>query len=157
MKRWRSVATITDLPLSPPPSSRSLPWLRVLLVAAVLAASVVGASAVRADEPRYEPSSRSGRDAVLDLAERHFPPALVGWAVRTAWCESRFDLGAYDSGYDRRYGYYEAIGPWQIAGMWRATAWELFGGPLESPEINAAMAVWIYELQGPGAWPVCGQ
>lgn len=133
---------------------RGLTWA----AAATLLMLHISTQPVLADEgDRYQPSSRGGRAAVEALAEQYFPPEMVGWAVRTAKCESGFDLGAYDAGYDRRYGYYEAIGPWQVAGMWRAKAWELFGGPLEDPDVNAAMAAWIATNVGVGAWPVCGR
>jgi hypothetical protein len=105
---------------------------------------------------RARPATRGGRGSLRELAARHFPPGSVDWAVTTALCESGGDTGAYSSGYDRRYGYYEHVGAWQIAGSWRAKARDLFGGELEDPETNAAMAAWILSVQGRGAWPTCG-
>ena len=130
--------------------------LLVLSLALAVAGEVCVSQAHADDGDRYRPASRAERRAAVErLARRHFPADEVGWAVRVAGCESNYEVDAYDSGYDPDYGYYEAIGPWQIAGIWRATAREMFGGELEEPDVNAATAAYILATQGPGAWPVC--
>jgi hypothetical protein len=141
------------------PRRPALTLLAALLVALVLGAVLV--DRVGADEERYEPASRSGRDAVLELAERHFPPQLVPWAMRTAGCETgyRWNLDAHSEGYDRSYRtYYSFWGPWQVdAVTWGPKAADLFGGPLSDPDVGAAMASWIATNLGIGHWPVCGR
>lgn len=133
-------------------------WVVAMLIAA--AALGATAAAVRAEEPeRYSPSSRSGREAVRELAEIHFAPDQVGWAMATARCESGYDLYAYSGGFDRRLGvWYEFWGALQVdAVTWGKKAWELFGGPLSDPAVNFPMAAWIAEHLGRGHWPVCGR
>lgn len=145
-----------------PPRRRS----RFLAVAIVLVAVALGVAldeVAHADEERFEPSSRSPRDQVLELAERHFPPELVPWVMATARCESGYDLDAENPkgyvGYDRRLGVrYHFRGPLQVDEVtWSATAWELFGGPLSDPDVSMAMAAWIVQRYGVGHWPVCGR
>jgi hypothetical protein len=130
-------------------------------IVALIYVAAAGSSTVRAEEPqRFEPSSRGGRAAaVAELAEAHFAPEWLGWAIRTASCESSNVLYARSNGFDRRLGVsYDFWGPWQVdAVTWGATAWELFGGPLSEPHVGAAMAAWIVERYGPGHWPICGR
>lgn len=107
-------------------------------------------SALSDDAPRYSPSTRSGRQAVQELAAAHFPPDWVAWAVRVAGCESSLNPNA-DS--NRPY-----VGLWQIdPGLhgWRVL--RIFGRSrsLYEPDVNAAVAADILADQGPGAWPVC--
>lgn len=130
------------------------------LICLVLAGASGGrpASAQEAEGQRYTPASRSPREAVQELAAAHFAPAWVAWAVRTARCESGFDLYAYSAGFDRRFGWYQHVGPWQVSvPVWGATAWALFGGSLWDPDVGAAMAAWIVKHHGPSHWPVCGR
>jgi len=142
-----------------------LTWLGVatLLLWLLVAAAIpflAGVLVARADEPddRYTPATRSPRQAVVELAERHFPPDRVAWAVATAWCESRFDLFAYSSGYDPLDGYWAHIGAFQISEpTWAATAWRIWGDSLWNPEVNFAMAAWILDRYGPSQWPYCGR
>lgn len=108
---------------------------------------------------RYVPSARSGREVVREIAEMHFAAEDVPWAVRTAKCESGYDLYAYSAGFDHRLGvWYEFVGALQTdAVTWRAKAAELFGGSIAEPMVNFALAAWIYAKLGPSHWPVCGQ
>lgn len=137
--------------------AKPLLWaLAIALAVGILTGGNAGAEEIE----RHEPSARSGRAAVLELAERHFPPHLVGWAMRTAHCETggTYDLYARSAGYDRSWRvYYDFNGPWQVdAVTWGAKAWQLFGGPLAEPEVGAAMAAWIATNLGRSHWPVCG-
>lgn len=129
----------------------SLAVLGVVLVARTNAQSP--------EQDRYTPASRGGRAAVQELAEQHFAPEWVGWAVRTARCESSYDLYAHSAGYDRRLGvFYRFWGPRQVDDVtWGRLAWEMFEGPLSDPHVGAAMAGWIVERYGPGHWPYCGR
>lgn len=135
--------------------------LFALTLSLLLYAAITGTAKSEDEEaPRHVPSVRGGRAAVEELATLYFPPESVAWAVRTASCETgqTFDLYAHSSGWDRRFGWYEHIGPWQLSvPTWAAKAWELFGGSLWSPEVNAQMAAWILVQYGAGHWPVCGR
>lgn len=148
-----------------------IPLLGAVAVALVAGSCIAGSAraepnpdrlemvtATPTEVPRVRPASRSGREAVVDLAERHFPAYLVPWALRVAACESSFDLFAHSAGYDRRYGWYEHVGAFQISTpTWAAKARELFGGELTDPEVNFAMAAWIVTNLGPSHWPVCSR
>jgi hypothetical protein len=136
--------------------------MRLLLLGLTLVLGLLpsGVRAQEVDAGRMPLSTRSGRAAaVAELAEAHFAPEWLGWAIRTASCESSNFLYARSNGFDRRLGvHYDFWGPWQVdAVTWGATAWELFGGPLSEPHVGAAMAAWIVERYGPGHWPICGR
>lgn len=149
---------IRDFNLVEPPQRSRRPVVALLLaiVACVLFADVASA------QERYAPSTRSSRAAVEELAYRHFPAQSVPWVMRTAGCESGFDLYAENPkggpGYDRHWRvYYWFKGPMQVdAVTWGATAAEL-GYDLDTPDGSMAMAARILEWQGVGAWPVCGR
>jgi hypothetical protein len=126
-----------------------------LLVGALLALGASRAAAQEAEGERYTPSARSGREAVRELAEQHFAPEWVGWAVRTARCESGWDLYAYSAGFDRRWGvWYEHVGALQVDGVtWRRMA----EGDILEPAVNFAVAAYVLAEQGVRAWPWCGR
>lgn len=133
-----------------------------LAVPAAVATETAPTPVPTATEPaRWQPSARGGRAVVEELAAQHFAPERVPWAVRTAGCETggTYDLYARSHGFDARLGvWYDFNGAWQVdAVTWAARAWALFGGQLSDPWIGAAMAAWILERQGPGAWPICGR
>jgi hypothetical protein len=143
------------------PAPTRLGW--ALGAVLVLLVAGVGLAITRAQEvdevPRYVPSARSGRAAVLELAEQHFAPEQVSWAIAVAKCESGWNLYAYSAGFDRRWGvFYEHVGMLQVDGVsWRAKARELFGGDFIDPAVNVAMASWIVTNLGPSHWPYCGR
>lgn len=130
---------------------------RALALTCCLAALLTApsASAQEAEGPRYSPSTRSPREAVQELAEAHFAPAWIGWVIRTAKCESGFDLYAYSAGFDRRWGvFYEHVGALQVDGVtWRRVA----EGDLLEPAVNFAVAAYVLAQQGVRAWPWCGR
>ena len=134
-------------------------WLMLLaLLAAVATCGYLTATAHAEDGERYVPSARGTRQAVQELAEAHFAPEWVGWAVRTAGCESGYDLYARSAGFDRVYGWYEHVGAFQISvPTWAEKARELFGNELSDPDTNFAMASWIVTNFGPSHWPYCGR
>lgn len=143
----------------------ALPLLGALTVALVAGSCIAGAAraepnpdrlefvtATPTEVPRARPASRSGREAVVDLAERHFPAGTAEYATRIAWCESSFNPNA-----DTNPPY---IGLWQIDPAlhgWRTVA--IYGRwrSLYEPEVNAAVAAHILADQGWGAWPVCSR
>lgn len=157
----------TQRRLPPPTDSDDVRarWIRrvfcALLVAVGFAASL--ALPTHADEERFEPSTRGGRDAVEELAYRYFPAPLVPWVMRTARCESGFDLYAENPkgyvGFDRRLGVrYHFRGPLQVDEVtWGDEARERFGGELSDPNVSMAMAASIVDRYGTGHWPVCGR
>jgi hypothetical protein len=128
-----------------------------LLLTCCLAALLTAptARAQEAEVERYSPSTRSPREAVQELAEAHFAPEWVAWVVRTARCESGFDLYAYSAGFDRRWGvFYEHVGALQVDGVtWRRVA----AGDLLEPAVNFAVAAYVLAQQGVRAWPWCGR
>lgn len=146
-----------------PPAPTPVAWVLLAALIVLLAGLCVAVNLARAQEvdpaERYTPSARSGRQAVVELAEAHFPPESVDWAVRTARCESGYDPYAYSAGFDRRWGvFYEHVGALQVDGVsWRRVARELALGDFLDPDVNVAVAAWILERLGPGQWPWCGR
>lgn len=126
-----------------------------IILLALTAAIVMLANIATA---RAEPA---GREAVQVLVERHFPPHLQGWAMRTAGCETgyKWNLDAHSEGYDRAYRvYYSFWGPLQVdAVTWAEEAANRFGGTLDDPDVSMAMASWIAQTYGTKHWPVCGR
>lgn len=138
--------------LNDPPPARRSPRLPVVALLLALVAGFLLAGVVRAEDERFTPVSRSGREAVLELAERHFPAGTAEYATRIAGCESSFNPKA-----DTNPPY---IGLWQIDPQlhgWRTVA--IYGRwrSLYEPEVNAAVAADILADQGWGAWPVCSR
>lgn len=124
----------------------------VLFLACLALAIVLPTPSDADDGERAEPTSRGAHAAVESLAAQYFPSEWVGWAVRTAACESSLNPNA-----DSNPPY---VGYWQIdPGLhaWRVV--RLFGRwrSLYDPEVNAAVAADILADQGPGAWPICGR
>lgn len=138
-----------------------LAWVTLFALALALGTTLDGAVAARAQtaDARYAPSTRSARyEAVEALAEQHFPAVRAGWVMRTALCESSYDVHAHRAGFDRRLGVrYDFWGALQVdAVTWADKAYYLFGGYLSEPDVNFAMAAWILYHLGPSPWPVCG-
>lgn len=146
-----------------PPVPTPAGWVLLIALMVLLAGLCLAVNQARAQEvdagERYSPASRSGRQAVVELAEASFAPEWVAWAVRVAGCESGWDVYAHSSGYDRRLGvWYSFWGALQVdAVTWGAKARELFGGELSEPSVNFAMASWIVTNYGPSHWPWCGR
>jgi len=68
----------------------------------------------------------------------------VTWALRVAWCESRYHPNSVnsDSG---------ATGLFQfMASTWSGTPWANY--PRTDPVANAQAAAWLYNRYGPGRW-----
>ena len=75
-------------------------------------------------------------------------PAAVTWAMRIAWCESRYHPNSVnsDSG---------ATGLFQfMAGTWSGTPWAKQSRL--DPVANAQAAAWLYSRYGPGRWTCQG-
>lgn len=167
MRRTSTLTAPLDLHARPrkavhgPPGRRlprptALGWALLIVLMLLLGGMTAAIARAQESEPeRYTPSARGGRQAVRELAEQHFAPEWVGWAVRTAGCESSFDLYAYSAGFDRRWGvFYEHIGALQVDGVtWRRVA----EGDLLEPGVNFAVAAYVLATQGSRAWPWCGR
>ena len=98
--------------------------------------------------------------ADLRLANAHFSPPLVPWALRTSYCESRND--------DAQVGAVGEVGRWQIHPLWIENDWtvevqeihRLIRGlgyeptveNLALPEVNATVASYIVNMYGPSLW-----
>jgi soluble lytic murein transglycosylase-like protein len=104
---------------------------------------------VRADDgTRYEPSTRSQRAAVVDLAERWRPivASYVDWdadtAIRIIGCESRGDPAAVNPSSG-------AAGLFQTMPDWQGLAFRLFGsGNLFDPAVNVGLAHFLWQDDG---------
>lgn len=108
-------------------------WLAAL--AAVLTVAVPSDSPARAQS--------AGVEAIEYGIAMGLPRA---WAYRVAWCESRYDPGAYN----RSSG---ASGLFQfIPSTWRATPQGRAGLSPFDPYANAEAAAWLYRVGGPGHW-----
>ena len=102
------------------------------------------------DYTKGAPASELTSD--LALANRHFRPGRVEWALRTSWCESR--------NRDDLVGSAGEVGRWQIHPIWlknddvKAILGSMPPTPdtLALPEINAEVASYIVENYGPGQW-----
>ena len=96
------------------------------------------------DVARAEPAATpAGVDAIEYGIGLGLPRA---WAYRVAWCESRYDPGAYN----RRSG---ASGLFQfIPSTWRNTPQGRAGMSPFDPYANAEAAAWLYRVGGPRHW-----
>lgn len=146
-------------------------WLGVatvllwLLVAAAIPflAGVLVARAQEVDDPRFTPSSRSPRAAVLaraeleDLAARVWGPDLARRVAAVARCESTGRVAV-----DSNWPY---VGLLQIdPDLHRERVAAVVGYPvaleearslLRDPLVNLAVGLLVFEAQGWAAWPAC--
>jgi soluble lytic murein transglycosylase-like protein len=95
------------------------------------------------DAPTADADASEGVDAIEYGIAMGLPRA---WAYRVAWCESRYQPGAYN----RSSG---ASGLYQfIPSTWRATPQGRAGMSPFDPYANAEAAAWLYRVGGPRHW-----
>jgi Transglycosylase SLT domain len=109
---------------------------------AALAAAKVEADRIAALNNHPPPPDWIGK--IIEDAFSPLGPDAVVWAMRVAWCESRYHPNSVntDSG---------ATGLFQfMASTWSGTAWA--SQSRTDPVANAQAAAWLYATYGPGRW-----
>ena len=100
-------------------------------------AAAAAAAAVAAQQP----------PSIQDLIRGAFQPlggGAVDWALKIAWCESKYDPSAVNGASD-------AQGLFQfLPSTWRGTPFAA-GSPFD-PGTNARAAAWLYQAYGPTQW-----
>jgi len=108
----------------------------------LLALGLLAAVAVPSDTPPAD-ASPTGVDAIEYGIAQGLPRA---WAYRVAWCESRYDPGAYNR-WSGASGLYQFLPT-----TWRNTPQGRAGLSPFDPYANAEAAAWLYRVGGPGHW-----
>jgi len=85
--------------------------------------------------------------SVQDLISNAFQPLggdAVDWALKIAWCESKYDPNAVNGASDAQRLFQF------LPSTWRGTPFAA-GSPFD-PATNARAAAWLYQTYGPTQW-----